>query len=119
MSCTACGLSKPHKDKKKDCPAWSSSCKCGIKHHFHHICISDTQGCPQEATHKQEMEDYKAGSVEFNYNVERPDLVSQVGLSAGNSIPDAQPVTPWLMPAGDVLSMISTAELVFDNNCEQ
>ena len=63
------------------------------------------------------MEDYEAGSVQFNYNVERPDLVSQVGLSAGNSIPDAhaKPVTPWLMPAGDVLSMISTAELVFDN----
>ena len=74
MSCTACGLSKPHKDKKKDCPAWSSLCTCGIKHHFHHICISDTQGCPQEATHKQEMEDYEAGSVEFNYNIERPDL---------------------------------------------
>ena len=59
-----------------------------------------------------------ARSFELNYNIERSDLVSQVCISLGNTIPDAPPFNTWLIPAGDVLSIISTADLVFDKNLQ-
>ena len=35
--CSYCGGSL-HSDRKKECPAWSAKCLCGVPHHYQHLC---------------------------------------------------------------------------------
>ena len=35
--CSYCGGSQ-HKDRKKECPAWSAKCPCGVPHHYQRLC---------------------------------------------------------------------------------
>ena len=35
--CSYCGGSQ-HKDRKKECPAWSAKCSCGVPHHYQRLC---------------------------------------------------------------------------------
>ena len=65
--CRSCGSPKPHKDRKKDCPAWKSTCTCGIGHHYHHLCSRKGIPPPPRAAADKEQKKSKVeehGSVQ-------------------------------------------------------
>ena len=45
--CSYCGGSQ-HKDRKKECPAWSAKCPCGVPHHYQRLCRRN--GVPSHLT---------------------------------------------------------------------
>ena len=103
-SCRSCGSPKPHKDRKKECLAWKSTCTCDIGHHHKHLCSRKGIPPPPRAVADKEEKKSKEeehGSVEYNLQVNHmtPDTlpagggIVRGGLTSSSSIPD-QPRTP-------------------------
>ena len=121
-ACTYCGGSKPHADRKKECPAWSSNCSCGIPHHYQHLCTR--KGKPPAAKAeptkpdtdkpKDPSKENTAGSVSHLLHIHHRDILG------GPEYPDPvgnknsqQDHLPQLK-VEHTLSSISTADLKYD-----
>ena len=121
-ACTYCGGSKPHADRKKECPAWNAKCSCGINRHYQHLCTR--KGKPPAAKAeptkpdtekpKDPSKENTAGSVNHLLRIHHGDTLGGPDLSdpAGNN--NSQQDHLPKLEVEHTLSSISTADLKYD-----
>ena len=75
-ACSYCGGHKQHTDRKKECPAWTAKCPCGINHHYQHLCrrkgippTAKADSPKPETTTDKPSKDNTAGSVSHLLNI--------------------------------------------------